>query len=145
MPYKVNKKVKEEKVKLEDIKGFKLKPKNNIEYDGIQVNKLLLIKPSFIEKILRKKTKRKLELYLEFILNMLESDDDDSQKIEFALNDVSRYKKIIKNNYRMYLDKKYYEQMILKIELIEKKLKIKKMDIDMNLHTIQEERTRKSR
>ena len=36
-------------------KGFKVKPRNNVKYDGIKVNSLVILKPSFIEKLLKKK------------------------------------------------------------------------------------------
>ena len=32
-------------------KGFKVKPRNNVKYDGIKVNSLVILKPSFIEKL----------------------------------------------------------------------------------------------
>lgn len=54
-------------------------------------------------------------MYLEFIINILESEDgNDSGKINIALNDLNRYKSIIKNNYRVYLDKLYYDTLMKK-------------------------------
>ena len=40
------------------LKGFGFSPKNNVKYDGIIVNKMVIIKPSMIEK--RKTGKEKL-------------------------------------------------------------------------------------
>ena len=116
--YKVSKSSKETKALIDTkkMRGFKVKPLNNVNYDGVKVDKLLIIKPSFVEKVLKRKTKRKLEMYLEFIINILESEDgNDSGKINIALNDLNRYKSIIKNNYRVYLDK---ENKKIKEELI---------------------------
>lgn len=146
--YKVDKQKnkKEAQIDIKKIRGFKVKPLNNVKYDGVKVNKLLIIKPSFVEKVLKRKTKRKLELYLEFIINMLESEDDDAGKINLALNDLIRYKSIIKNNYRIYLDKLYYELLMKKIDVIEKELKVRKMYLDMTYNEYQvEEKSRKSR
>ena len=39
--------------------GFKFNPKNQVEYDGIMVNEMVLINPSFIENVLKRKTKKK--------------------------------------------------------------------------------------
>ena len=129
------------------MRGFKVKPLNNVNYDGVKVDKLLIIKPSFVEKVLKRKTKRKLEMYLEFIINILESEDgNDSGKINIALNDLNRYKSIIKNNYRVYLDKLYYDTLMKKIDVIEKELKVRKMYLDMTYQAeIKEEKSRKSR
>ena len=46
---------------LEKINGYKIKPKNSFDYKNIKVNSMIIIKPSFIEKILKKKIKRKLK------------------------------------------------------------------------------------
>ena len=147
--YKVSKSSKETKALIDTkkMRGFKVKPLNNVNYDGVKVDKLLIIKPSFVEKVLKRKTKRKLEMYLEFIINILESEDgNDSGKINIALNDLNRYKSIIKNNYRVYLDKLYYDTLMKKIDVIEKELKVRKMYLDMTYQAeIKEEKSIKSR
>ena len=147
--YKVSKSSKETKALIDTkkMRGFKVKPLNNVNYDGVKVDKLLIIKPSFVEKVLKRKTNRKLEMYLEFIINILESEDgNDSGKINIALNDLNRYKSIIKNNYRVYLDKLYYDTLMKKIDVIEKELKVRKMYLDMTYQAeIKEEKSRKSR
>ena len=147
--YKVSKSSKETKALIDTkkMRGFKVKPLNNVNYDGVKVDKLLIIKPSFVEKVLKRKTKRKLEMYLEFIINILESEDgNDSVKINIALNYLNRYKSIIKNNYRVYLDKLYYDTLMKKIDVIEKELKVRKMYLDMTYQAeIKEEKSRKSR
>ena len=48
---------------LEKINGYQVKPKNQCNYKNIKVNSMVIIKPSFIEKVLKKKIKRKLEYY----------------------------------------------------------------------------------
>ena len=77
------------------------------------------MKPSFIEKILKKKIKRKLNLYLNYIIE--ESGDDDSCRV--ALNNINRYKDIVEYKYRKYLDDKYINLLLKKINLLEKKIK----------------------
>ncbi len=111
-------------IDYDKLQGYKLTPRNKVKYEGILVNKLILIKPSFIEKILIKKTKRRLEKYLYYIINYIE-DEDDTDKIEIVLNELSRYKKMIENNYRIYLDKNYYNLLLKKINLIENELQEK--------------------
>ena len=151
MTYKINKTKEKKQVKINKskIKGFKIKPNNNVKYEGVTVNKLLIINPSFVQKVLKRKTKRKLEMYLEFIIDILENDDDsnNSGKIEVALNDLTRYKSIVKNNYRVYLDELYYKLLMKKIDVIEKELKVKKMYLDMSYQEeyLEEKKTGKSR
>ena len=108
------------------LKGFGFQPRNNVQYDGIIVNKMIIIKPSMIEKVLRKKIKRKLDLYLKLIIKFIENDDGSSgDTFREALNDLSRYKNIIEYKYRKYLDEKYLKLLIKKIALLEYELNSK--------------------
>ncbi len=110
-----------------NIKGFIFTPQNNIEYAGIEVNSMTVMNNSFIEKILKKKNERKLDHYLEYIINIIENDSDDSDDsaLREALNSLTRYKDIINHKYRMYLDDTYINLLLKKIALIENELKSK--------------------
>ena len=111
---------------FDKLKGFNFSPQNNIKYDGIVVNKMVIIKPSMIEKVLRKKIKKKLDLYLKLIIRFIESEDGDSgDSIREALNDLTRYKNIIAYKYGKYLDEKYLKLLIKKIALLEYELNSK--------------------
>lgn len=100
--------------------GYKFNPKNNYQYDGIKVNEMVIIKPSLIEKVIKRKIKNKLDFYLKIIIECLDGDDDDDTRI--ALGDLERYKKIIKEKYSIYLDEKYMSLLNKKIGVIEKEL-----------------------
>lgn len=133
--------------------GYGFTPKNHVQYEGIKVDKLILIKPTFVEKVLKKKIKKKLDLYLQYMIRLLEEDDDSasSSHLGSALNEISRYRSIIINNYRAYLDDKYLELLMQKFALLEHELKVKQFEISKreylkNMETIEpEEKTRKSR
>ena len=106
--------------------GFKFNPKNQVEYDGIIVNEMVLINPSFIENVLKRKTKKKLELYLRFIINLIDNESNaSSDDLREALNGLVRYKGIVENRYRRYLDERYINMLLKKIDLLEQELKMK--------------------
>lgn len=109
------------------LNGYKLNPKNQVEYEGIMVNQLVLINSSFIEKILKKKIKRKLDLYLNLIIQTLgeEADGETGESLRHALNDLSRYRDIVEYKYQKYLDQKYVALLLQKIALLEHELKQK--------------------
>ena len=113
------------------LKGFEFNPKKKLKKDTISVNKMIIIKPSMIEKILRKKIKNKLNLYLKLIIRHIENDDndDDGETLREALNDVTRYKSIVQYKYMKYLDKKYYEILMKKIAILEYEIKLKLMKL----------------
>ena len=111
------------------LRGFQVTPKNQVKYDGVQVNHMTVIKPAFIEKVLKRKIKRRLDLYLQYIIRLLDDTENNSggnDGIRIALNDLDRYKSIIRNKYRMYLDEKYVDLLLKKIALLERELKINK-------------------
>ena len=123
---KKNKFQKIKKISLKKLKGFSFKPKNKSLKNGVQVNKLVIINPSFTETILKKKIKNRLELYLRFIISLLDEEDDtDITDLRAALNDLTRYRQIIEKKYLLYLDKKYAEMLLKKIDMLEEELKMK--------------------
>lgn len=106
------------------INGFSISPKNNIKYDGIVVNKMVIVNPSFVEKIVKRKIKLKLEKYLKLIISIID-DDDDGDAYKEALNDLTRYKSILDHKYKKYLDDKYLTVLNKKIQIVEYELKNK--------------------
>lgn len=106
--------------------GFKFSPKNQVEYDGIMVNEMVLMNPSFIENVLKRKTKKKLELYLRFIISLIDNESNaSSDDLRQALDGLVRYKGIVENKYRRYLDERYMNVLLKKIDLLEQELKTK--------------------
>ena len=109
--------------------GYDIKPRNSFSYDGIKVNKLIIIKQTFIEKVLRRKIKKKLELYLKYVIDLLDSDEEpDGSVYSEVLNDLSRYRDILEYKYQKYLSREYIDLMTKKINLLEYELKLKTMD-----------------
>ena len=123
------------------MEGFKVTPKNNVEYPGIEVNSMFIVKPIFIEKMLKRKNKIKLNYYLNYIID--ESDDDsDYRKV---LDNIARYKSIIEYKYRKYLDDKYINLLNKKLNLVENKIKSKLIYNEINKEENLEETKGKSR
>lgn len=109
-----------------DVKsGFKFKPKNKVDYNGVKVNEMVVINPSFIEKVLKRKIKRKLDSYLHFLIMLLDNEDTDPTNLRHALNDLEKYRRTVINKYRNYLDKKYIDLLLKKMDVLERELKTK--------------------
>ena len=109
--------------------GYSVTPQNRFNYGGIKVNKLVIIKNTFIEKLLKKKVKKKLELYLKFIIDIIDNDtgETDGEVLREALNDLSRYRDILLYKYNKHLGEEYVDIMTKKIDLLEYELKLKTM------------------
>ena len=106
------------------IKGYELKPRNKVRQIS-KVDSVMIVNPSFIEKVLKRKIKKKLDYYLQYIINILDNEEDDGTNLSEALNDLTRYKSIIEYKYRKYLDEKYINLLLKKINLLEHELKVK--------------------
>ncbi len=105
--------------------GFKIRPQNNVPYDGVEVSRLVLVEPSLIKKVLTKNIKHKLDAYLVFLFSVIDDDDEDPDTLELVIDDVSRYKSIIMNKYSKFLDKKYIKGLLKKVGMVELELKNK--------------------
>ena len=104
------------------ISGFKIRPRNNVEYEGIQVSRMVLVEPKLIENVLKRKIKIKLNAYLNYLISTIEEDDGDA---DLVLDDTLRYKRIIINKYSKYLDSKYIKELLLRVKFVEEELKNK--------------------
>jgi len=107
------------------VDGFKVRPKNKVKYDGIEVNKLTIVSPYFIDNVLKRKTKRKLNAYLQFLFNTLEDDDTTGDDLGLILEDTKRYKAIIINKYSKFLDVNYIKELLFRVTFIEEELKMR--------------------
>ena len=99
---------------------------------------------SFIEKILKKKIKKKLDSFLKLMIAVVEDEDNDPSDISEALNEISRYKSIIVNKYKKYLDEKYITLLLKKINFLEEELKQKLIYVD-DLQYEEELKSKKTR
>lgn len=126
------------------LNGFEFSPKNEIVSPGIEVNSLVIVKPTFIEKVLRRKIKRKLNYYLQYIIEEADDTSDDTDYRE-ALDNIERYRSIVEYKYRKYLDDRFINVLLKKINLLEKQIKTKMIYKVMTPAEEKEERKGKSR
>ena len=110
----------------------KRKKKFNAKIDYDKVNKMILVKPSMVQTVLKKKIKNRLDLYLKFIINTTNGDDDDGTQYKEALNDLSKYKDVIQYKYMKYLDEKYSNILLKKISYLEYELNRRIIRIELN-------------
>ena len=106
--------------------GYRIHPKNQDEIQNtVEVSQMTINSKNFVEHIVKKKVSRKLEGYIQYIMSLVEDDETGGDLISFVLNDVTRFRMIVKNKYRKYLDDHYTEMLLKKIDLLEHELKVK--------------------
>lgn len=129
-------------IDYKNMAGFKVKPRNVKKYGGVEVNEMLIIKPDFIDLVLKRKIGKKLESYINYLIELLDSDDCDGAKLAQTLSDIDRYRTTINNTYRKYLDEKYLEILLHKLALVEDKLNIKMQSFYQRMQKQIEEKLR---
>lgn len=109
------------------IKGFNMTSKNkNLKLkDAINVNKMVIINQSFIEKIVDKKVNNKLKKLINLICNIYESDDDPAGSLMLSLNEVEKFKREMINRYIEYMTKEQLKSLNNKLKLLEKDVTIR--------------------
>lgn len=113
-------------IKCERLDGFSFKPVNGVFVDdGVIVAKIIIFKPEFIELVLKKKIKNKLNLYLSLLMEDIDDDSDNPVYARSLYMDIERYRLFILKKYGKYLDAKYLNILLTKISLIEHELKTK--------------------
>ncbi len=126
-------------MEYEKIKGLNFNPKKNLKFeDMINVNQMIIINPSFIEKIIDRKCKKKLESILKMLSIIFENDDESGEALDIALDELEKFKSIVRNKYAEYMDKKKYDLLIKKIEILESEIKLRRQYV-VNKHIVEEQ------
>ena len=107
--------------------GFNMTSKNkNIKLkDAINVNKMIIINPSFVEKLVNKKINTRMKKLIDILASIYENPDDEDPagSLMMALNEVERFKREMINKYMEYMTKEQQRLLEKKIQIL---LQIKK-------------------
>lgn len=106
------------------LQGLSFNPKNSSKY-GVAISKMIIVNPDMVRRLLIKSTKRKMDKFIRLLASLADDDDTTDASLREALNDLSRYRNIVEYKYSKYLDEKYQEQLIAKIDILEGEIKKK--------------------
>jgi len=123
--------------------GYNLKAKENVHFeDAIDVSRMIIINPTFIEKIATKKLNAKFDKLINMMSFVCEMDEDDEtgEGYRIALNEANKLKMELINKYKKYLDEQKLELMLKKIEILEDELKLR---LDVLMKSYQETNEKK--
>ncbi len=118
-------------MEYEKLKGFNVKPKSSVSFeDMINVNEMIVINPSLIEKLVDKKCKRTFEKILAMLSVVYEDDDnDDDTPYMLVLDEIERFKNLIINKYKDYIEKAQYEILLKKLEILKEEVELRRKAI----------------
>lgn len=125
------------------VKGYNIKPKNTVKFeDAINVDKMILINPSLIEKMIDKKVKRKFDYLINLMSVVCDPDNESSDGLYLALNEAEKFRTEILNKYKKYLQEEKLELLEKKLYILEDELKLRIKYLDYQL---QEEKTKEGK
>ena len=129
------------------LSGFNMTSKNkNIKLkDAINVNKMVIINPSMVEKLIDKKINIRMKKLINLILNIYDSDDDPGSAMMQALNEIEKFKREMINKYLNYMNKKQLGILEDKIRMLESEVTKRFYVINENSLEEEEYETKKSR
>ncbi len=114
------------------ISGYNIKPNPNLKFqDAINVNKMILINPSLIEKMVDKKVKRRFDYLINLLSVVYENDDETGDGLELALNEAEKFRMELINKYKQYINEEKYQLLMKKIAILEDELYLR-MQFVMN-------------
>ncbi len=128
------------------VDGYSLNSKNkNIKLkDAINVNKMVIINQSLIDKIINRNIDSKFKKLINLILGIYDTSDDPAGNMMLALNEVEKFKREVINKYVNYMKKKQLEKLERKIRLLEGEIAKKSYLMNERIDEVEYE-TRKSR
>ena len=95
--------------------------------DIFNVNKVMLVEPTFIQKIAKKNLQKKLNTLLKQIEIVL-NDETDDEGASYVLGEIERMQALIITTYAKNLDNEYLSLIMLKLDALKNEVAIKEME-----------------
>lgn len=126
-------------MEYDKIDGFRVKPKKTVSFeDMINVNEMIVINPSLIQKLISKKCTRSFDKIIK-MMSVVSDDEDDGDTGYMLVHDqLERFRMLLINKYKAYMDELEYETTLKKIELLEQEVEarrnrlIEQLDLEVN-------------
>lgn len=106
------------------INGYNVFPKRPFK-DCINVNKMVLVNPSMIEKVIDRKFNKRLERLLNFLGLIYQDNDSTGEGYREALNEISKLRLEYNNKYRKYMDEEKAMLFEQKLNILEQEVKLR--------------------
>ena len=96
------------------------------EIKDLKLSNVLIVNDALIDQYMMKRINNRFKKILEYIASIYEDDDDDTtDSLMKALNQVERFKMELINKDRKYIEKEHIELISKKVKIIEKELQDK--------------------
>lgn len=118
---------------LDELKSFPFGVKNKIyKIKDDSVKNILIYQKKLAYPFAKIKAEKKYKKLMLILPDLLFNEDDDGESIIEALNQIERFRQIIKNKYRDFLTKKELETMAKKLSIMQKQAKERMLEIQIS-------------
>lgn len=115
-----------------NMEGYDLSPKKNVKIkDAINVNKIVIINPTLMNKVASKQVNLKFKRLLQLVTIIFENDDETGSAYREGLNEISKLRLEAKTKYYKYMKDE-------EISIIEKKLDILEQELKLRLYYLEQ-------
>lgn len=106
-----------------NINGFPMGSKDKVfKIEDSKIRKIKIMNKNLANPLVSKKVMKKYNKLIEYLTDALLDEDDDGETCREALNQIEKFRLIIKNKYRDFLKKKEIEKMSKQLVLFQKEL-----------------------
>ena len=122
-----------EKRRVQDINiiGFLMPIRNKkIKIKDLVVTNIVIIDKKLANPLVVKKVSKIYKKLIAILTELLVSDEESGDVYREVLNQIEKFRQIIKNKYRSFLTKKELEQMAKKLQLMQKTAKERIIEIN---------------
>lgn len=118
---------------LINISHFDMKSHKSFSIDGITVSNIRIYSFDLAHPLVSNSVRIRFKKLLDLLTELLISDDDSGDTFREALNQIEKFRLIIKNKYRDFLNNKELSEMSNKLKLLRKNAEEKLIEINNSL------------
>ena len=132
-----------DKTEIIELEGFMMGSKNKtFKIEGNEVRDIKVIDTKLASGLVNKQVLKKYQKLIEYLTELLVSDDDSGDTYREALNQIEKFRQEIKNKYRKYLKQKELETMSNKLVILQKEATKRLFEIQNNVYNYENENRR---
>ena len=129
--------------KLSNLVSFPMESsKKEFKINGSKITKIEICNKKMVHPLVSKKVQKKYNNLIKLLTDLLVDDDDSGDTFREALNQIERFRIMIKNKYRSFLSKEEIEEMSKKLLILQKEAKKRLMDVHENMEILNNLRSR---
>ena len=123
--------------------GYNLRAKENIHFaDAVDISRMIIINPTFIDKIATKKINAKFDKLINMMSFVCENEDESGEGYRIALDEANKLQMELINKYKKYIEDEKLELMLKKIEILSGELNLR---LNVIMNSLEKEEKNKGR